>query len=457
MLSKEDNDLLCRVGPGSPMGDLVREYWMPALLPSDLPAPDCDPMRVRLLGENLIAFRDTAGRVGLFANECPHRCASLFYARNEENGLRCVYHGWKFDVEGRCVEMPSEPTESNFKDKVRATAYPCVEQGGTIWAYMGRRGTPPPLPDIYTNIGPASESPAVSRILRECNWMQGLEGDIDTSHTGFLHRALGRKAEPGTWEYYLDRDRAPKYKAADTEYGTIYGAYRPAEEDTDYWRIGQFLLPFYTMPGTGVLGGPAGRRGQRAWVPLDDENTMFWSFGLRMPGGPPPRTNGAAGAGASPGNGASGPLAAFGGFAAGGFLPDTSDWLGRAKLAANAANDYMIDREAQRTKTFTGIGGIHLQDQAITESMGGVQDRSKEHLGTSDMMVIRTRLRLINAAKALRDRGTTPPGVDQPEVYRVRSGGVVLPRDADWLEATRELRRLDVDERIEPPLQIGLV
>ncbi len=139
MLSKEDNDLLCRVGPGTPMGDLMRQYWIPALLPSDLPQPDCDPIRVRLLGENLIAFRDSEGRVGLLDSECPHRCASLFYGRNEENGLRCVYHGWKFDVTGRCVDMPNEPGESNFKDRVRAIAYPCIERGGAIWAYMGPR------------------------------------------------------------------------------------------------------------------------------------------------------------------------------------------------------------------------------------------------------------------------------------------------------------------------------
>ena len=356
MLSPEDNELLSRVGPGSPMGELMRQYWIPALLPSDLPGADCDPVRVRLLGENLVAFRDSQGRIGLLDSECPHRCASLFFGRNEENGLRCVYHGWKFDVTGRCVEMPNEPADSNFRDKVRAPAYVCREQGGVVWTYMGPRPAPPPLPDIFTNVGPGSENPAVFRILRECNWMQGLEGDIDTSHTGFLHRSFGRDAEPGSWEYYLDRDRAPRYLAADTDYGTIYGAYRPAEDDSYYWRIGQFLMPFYTMPGTGVLGGPGGRRGQRAWVPLDDENTMFWSFGIRMPG---------SGNGGFPGNN---------------FLPDTSAALGRGRLMANAANDYQIDRSAQRTRTYTGISGIHLQDQAITESMGQIQNRSKEHL-----------------------------------------------------------------------------
>ena len=139
------------------------------------------------------------------------------------------------------------------------------------------------------------------------------------------------------------------------------------------------------------------------------------------------------------------------------YLPDTSDWLGRARLEANGSNDYQIDRVAQRTKTYTGLGGIHLQDQAITESMGGIQHRWKEHLATSDMMVIRTRLRLINAAKALQESGETPPGVDRPEVYRVRSGGVVLPRDADWLQATEDLRRLDPDEPVGPPINIGLV
>jgi phenylpropionate dioxygenase-like ring-hydroxylating dioxygenase large terminal subunit len=184
MLSKQDNDLLCRVGPGTPMGNLMRQYWLPAARSDELPAPDCPPLRVKLLGEELIGFRTTSGAVGLMQNACPHRGASMFFGRNEEEGLRCVYHGWKFDVSGACVDMPSEPAESNFKNKVRAKAYPCVERGGIIWTYMGPRETPPELPHLEANMVEGSK---VSTVLRACNWMQALEGDIDTVHFAFLH------------------------------------------------------------------------------------------------------------------------------------------------------------------------------------------------------------------------------------------------------------------------------
>ena len=167
MLSQQDNDYLCRVGPGTPMGDLMRQYWIPAIRSDELPTPDCPPVRVRLLGENLIGFRTTSGAVGLVANSCPHRGASMFFGRNEEEGLRCVYHGWKFDVDGNCVDMPSEPPESNFRTKVKAAAYPTRERNGIIWAYMGPRETPPPLPDIEANIlceGPRPDQRAPARV-----------------------------------------------------------------------------------------------------------------------------------------------------------------------------------------------------------------------------------------------------------------------------------------------------
>src|SRR5262245_17376779 len=184
MLSETDNDILCRVGPGTMMGDLMREYWIPALMPSELPSPDCPPMRLRLLGENLIAFQTTAGAYGLIQNACPHRGASLFFGRNEEDGLRCVYHGWKFDPSGQCVDMPSEPAESNFKAKIKALAYPCIERNGVVWTYMGPRSTPPPLPDLPPNL---DANCFVVRRMQDCNYLQALEGDIDTVHAGFLH------------------------------------------------------------------------------------------------------------------------------------------------------------------------------------------------------------------------------------------------------------------------------
>ena len=435
MLSREDNELLCRVGRGSPMGDLLRQYWIPALTSDELPGPDCPPVRVRLLGENLIAFRTTSGKVALIQNACPHRGASLFFGRNEEEGLRCVYHGWKFDCEGVCVDMPNEPPESNFKAKIRARAYPCQERNDVVWTYMGGRSTPPSLPDIEPNLLPRGQY-AIQRVLRECNWFQALEGDIDTSHLGFLHLGAVKPGDtkPGSFDYYNVIERAPRYEVVDTEFGTSYGAYRPAEADTYYWRIAHFLFPFYTMIPTGVLGTQVL---VRAWVPLDDEHVMFWSIGV-----PRSREGEGATGGASMLMAGNRPVAAAGA-RPGGFeyQPDSPDWLGKFRLVQNKDNDYLIDREAQRTHSFTGIAGIHQQDQMITESMGSIIDRTEEHLGTSDAMIIRTRRRVLQAAKALRAEGAVPPGVDAPTVYRYRSGGVFLPRSADWLEATKPLRQ----------------
>jgi len=412
------------------MGSLLREYWMPVLLSSELPEPDGPPERVRLLGENLVAFLDSQGQVGLLGHGCAHRGASLFFGRNEEGGLRCVYHGWKYDVSGKCVDMPNEPAESNFKERIRQTAYPCQERGGVIWTYMGSRTSPPALPDLEPNLLPVDQT-QVGKVLRECNWLQGLEGEIDTSHFGFLH--LGGIAPentvPGSFDYYTVKDRAPRYVALDTEFGTSYGAYRPAEEDSYYWRVAHFMFPCFTM----IPPGPLGKQILvRAWVPIDDEHVMFWTIGRRQSGPVEgePRTT-AAGlpfVGTSPG------------FR---YAPRTSDWLGKWRITQNRENDYLIDREVQRTGSFTGIEGIHTQDQMITESMGAIADRTNEHLGSSDAMVVRTRMRLLNAVKAHRD-GVTPPGLENPESYRIRSGSVVLPRDADWMDATKRLSQTPV-------------
>src|SRR5438270_10030078 len=210
MLKQEENELITRVAPGTPMGNTLRRYWMPALLSSELPQPDSDPVRLRLLGEDLIAFRDTNGAVGLIQNNCPHRGASLFFGRNEESGLRCVYHGWKFDVNGTCVDMPNEPAESDFKTRVQAVAYPTRERNGIIWAYLGPRSTPPPLPDFEANM--LGDKPVVMSIIhRPCNWMQGWEGEMDTVHQAFLHSGATRVEDtiPDTFDYYIAKSPAP--------------------------------------------------------------------------------------------------------------------------------------------------------------------------------------------------------------------------------------------------------
>src|SRR5262245_32566747 len=190
MLTKEDNELLTRTGPGTPMGTLFRRFWWPALLPSELPSADSDPLRFRIMGEDLIAFRDSNGKVGFLAHNCPHRGASLFFGRNEEGGLRCVYHGWKFDTDGNCVDMPNEPAESDFKSKVRAVAYPAAEYAGVIWIYMGPPDKQPPLPQYQWCMQPNAERSTASKWMQDSNYAQALEGNIDSSHITFLHRTF---------------------------------------------------------------------------------------------------------------------------------------------------------------------------------------------------------------------------------------------------------------------------
>ena len=441
MLSEQDNELLCRVGKATPMGELMRQYWIPAVLTSELPAHDGPPMRVKLLGEELIGFRTTSGDVGFIQNACPHRGASLFFGRNEEEGLRCVYHGWKFDVSGACVDMPSEPAESNFKTKVHAKAYPTHERNGIIWAYLGDREVPPPLPDLEANMLDDA-SHVIYLYSVENNWMQGWEGEMDTVHAAFLHSGATRLEDtiPGTFAYYQAKQRDARFSVIDTEWGTSYGVRRPAEDDTYYWRIAHQMFPFYAMVPTGVLGLEIRFR---AYVPLDDNNTMVWTINTSQPD----RAQAMVPRGA-----------AAGGLAVRlDYQPNTTDWLGRWRLEANGHNDYLIDRELQKSgESYSGIRGIRQQDAAVTGSMGTIYDRSHEHLGTTDALIIRTRRRMIAAAKALRDEGIIPPGVDKPEMYRQRSGGVILPRAADWWEASADLRRAFVDRpELAPMATLG--
>jgi len=250
MLSQEENELITRVGPGTPMGNLFREYWLPALLSSELPTPDADPVRTLMLGEKLIAFRDTNGRVGLMEHACPHRGASLFFGRCEEQGLRCVYHGWKFDVDGNCVDMPNEPAESDFRTKVKARAYPTAERGGIVWAYMGPRTEPPPLPDLEGNM---LEGATAWAYQQAANWFQILEGHIDTVHVGFLHYG-GLSAEdmpPGTFSHYQIQQRSALFEVIDTEGGAAYAASRPAGPGQTYWRVAQWMFPAFSMASSG--------------------------------------------------------------------------------------------------------------------------------------------------------------------------------------------------------------
>jgi phenylpropionate dioxygenase-like ring-hydroxylating dioxygenase large terminal subunit len=425
MLNTEENELITRVGPGTPMGNLFREYWLPALLSEELPSPDSDPVRVMMLGEQLIAFRDTNGRVGLMAHNCPHRGASLFFGRNEEAGLRCVYHGWKFDVDGNCIDMPNEPAESDFKSKVRAVAYPTQERGGIVWAYLGTHPTPPSLPDLEGNMLPGAQAWAYQQ---QANWFQILEGHIDTAHVSFLHYG-GIQPEDvptGSFSDYQLRQRSAHFEVIDTEGGASYAARRPAGPGQTYWRVAQWIFPSFSMAPPGVLG--LGKR-NACEVPLDDHHTITYQMSVARgrPGGNGP-------------NQQMNPIP---------MQPKGTGWFDRWQPIVQPDNDFLIDREAQRTNKgsvgFTGINGIAMQDAAVTSSMGPIYDRSQEHLGTSDVMVIRVRRRLIQAIQAHMKYGTVPPGVDDPAAYRVRSGGVFLPEGTDWVQATQDLRKAFVD------------
>jgi phthalate 4,5-dioxygenase len=432
MLSREDNEILCRVGPGTPMGKLVREYWIPTLSSKELPEPDGAPLRVRLLGEDLLAFRTTSGKIGLIQERCLHRGASLFFGRNEKEGIRCVYHGWKFDIAGRCTDLPTDPADSDFKCKLRAKAYPCVERNGVVWAYLGSRPEPPALPEIEPNMGSLGAEAVVTKTMTECNWFQAMEGDLDPGHLPFLHLGLleAEALQHGTFEHYMVRERQTSYEIAECEAGVRYAAPRSIEDDKVFWRVGQYLLPFYSLLPAGILGQASI---VRCWVPLDDENTMVWNIVV-------PRTMG----GAVASDRAQKASSEQGYFESRKkeleqYLPDTSDGLGRFRLARNMSNDFLIDRKLQKTVSYTGIEGIWAQDACVTQSMGRIVDRTQEHLGASDVMVIQSRRRLLRAAKALRDSGTVPPGVDNPGAYATRGGSIILPKDAGIWDATKDL------------------
>jgi phenylpropionate dioxygenase-like ring-hydroxylating dioxygenase large terminal subunit len=403
------------------MGELMRQYWIPATLSSEL-VRDGAPVRLMLLGEKLIAFRDSAGRVGVMDHRCPHRCASLFLGRNEQGGIRCIYHGWKFDVAGNCVDMPSVPPQQDFKHKVRAGAYPALERAGIVWVYMGSVAKAPPLPGFEVLDAPEEEV-SVTFIQRECNYLQAIEGEIDTAHFGFLH--AGHVDQDDVPEdnpiYHTVTNRAPEYHVADTAWGTQYAAYRAAGVDSTYWRFASFAFPFWTLAPNGEF---ASHVHARAWVPLDEGHTMFcflrWKRGVSAHTQPQPAfKNGAPVGGTGRGNR---------------LLPNTTDWLGRFRLAANAGNDWQLDRAAQQSNAiYSGIDGIHLQDQAITESMGPVTDHAFEHLAPSDQMITRTRRRLLMAARALRDQRIAPPGAEDPGVFRgARSGYFVSNDNSPW-------------------------
>jgi phthalate 4,5-dioxygenase len=433
MLSLEENELLTRVGAATPMGEFMRRFWLPVLLARELPEADCDPVRVQILGERLVAFRDSTGNLALVAENCPHRGASLFFGRNEEGGIRCVYHGWKFSVDGACLDMPNEPAESDFRTKVRATAYPCQEYGGLIWAYMGPSDKLGELPQLEWAMVPDNHL-HISKWLLEANYLQGMEGEVDTTHISFLHTNFKRTEDfdsvdqrrVGNWR----ADTAPRLMLKETDYGFVYGGRRKYEEAHGFhWRLTHWLMPTFSMiPGTRwPIGG-------RCWIPMDDKRTWVFNYWYN----------------------ADRPLS-----------PEDHAWMDAGVLTPpmvdpktfvnvrNKSNNYLLDRQAQRSLNFTGIFGGGTQDQAMTEGMGPIYDRRKEHLGTADTAVIAARRILLRNVRRLRE-GIEPYPPQHGDIYRVRALDVVTTAESIEEVVTEFCDEVELRNRPSPLLNVPL-
>jgi phthalate 4,5-dioxygenase len=405
MLSKEENDRLTRVGPGTPMGETMRRYWIPALLSWELPEPDGEPVRVSLLGEELLAFRTTDGEIGMIEEFCPHRGVSLWLGRNEDNGIRCVFHGWKFDRNGQCVEQMNEPQP--FCHKIKITSYPTIEFGGVVWTYMGPRDRQPAPPQFdWTNY--QEPHMTVSKVIQECNWLQALEGGIDTSHFTIMHRALKKNPlQPGVG---VDdpglKGGAPTLEVDVTDYGYAYYGIRPMPDGREYVRGYHFIMPFTQLR-------PPGPNKKQVhghfWVPMDDENCMVWNFYYSYEG--EDMTTRVS-------NGQSGN--------AYGNQVDPKTF----RSIRNRSNNWMIDRKMQKTETFTGIEGINQQDRAVQESMKPIVDRTREHLGPADKAIIATRRLLFKAIESV-EKGDDPQGVS-PSYYELRAAEGTFDTGVDW-------------------------
>lgn len=400
MLSKEDNQLLTQTNPGTPMGGLIRRYWIPALLSQEIPAADCPPARVKLLGEELVAFRDSDGRIGLIGEHCAHRGTSLFFGRNEECGLRCVYHGWKYDVDGNVVDTPAEPAGSDFGKKLRHTAYLTHEANGVIYAYLGPRERMPLFPNYEWTQVPL-ENTYVTKCLLECNYLQGLEGECDSSHLSFLHRAFTNERNQPLYK----SDTSPFYETEDTDFGVRLIATRNADNQ-HYVRFSAFVMPVYGCVPAGRPTNELEGYEIHTYVPADD--THCWRYDI-------------------------------------GFRRDRAvrdEEVHRRKQinpdftkVRNARNDYQQDRKMQKAVNFTGIEDFLNHDACATESMGAIFDRSQEHLGVSDKAVIAVRKFLLNSVKGLQE-GREPPHLARERETNwfphIDCFAHLLPRDIPW-------------------------
>jgi nitrite reductase/ring-hydroxylating ferredoxin subunit len=423
-MNEEMSQTLTRTGPGSAMGNLMRRYWVPVLMSSEIAEPDGPQVRVQILGEKLLAFRDTEGQPGLIDEFCSHRGVSLYFGRNEENGIRCAYHGLKFHRSGECVDVPSAPQACK---NMGIKAYPCIERGGLVWAYMGPKDKQPAPPDLEWCNLPASHV-FVSKRLQESNYLQAMEGGIDTSHVSYVHSFevdddpmhQGTKANE-----YIKADGNVVFEIEKTNYGmTLYGR-RKGEPDSYYWRVTQWLFPWFTLIPP---FGPHSLAGH-VWVPIDDHNCWAWSINFHpdKPLSDEERASMEAGKGIH-----------------------CEYEPGSYRTKANKDNDYLIDRQAQKEKrSYSGVFGFAVQDSSLQESMGPIQDHAKEKLLPTDRAIVMARRMLYEAATALQP-DTEPPAINADQ-QRARAAGVLLPRD----EKPQEWARIHlVDAKNQPVYSI---
>jgi phthalate 4,5-dioxygenase oxygenase subunit len=414
MMTREENDLLCRVEGDAPMGRLMRRHWIPVCMSEEVAESDGTPVKTRLLGEDLVVFRDSNGKLGVLDEYCPHRRASLVLGRNEECGLRCLYHGWKIDVEGNVLEMSSEPAGSGFADKVKHKAYPVREAGGFVWAYMGPAETMPEF-----EVPPFAPTPdcrvSILKFRVNANWAQILEGQIDSAHSSTLHssdmvpaRVDGAKATEQTW-LRPSTDKAPRYQSERTPYGFRYAAIRRPIVNAnthDYVRITVYVAPFIALipPNnvhnvTTVLG------------PVDDENTDFYFIAWNDNSKP----------GISQEEWRKFNVAQVG--------IDTDKNYNNVRTRENR---YQQDRQAMKLGNATGIRGIPNQDIAMWETMGPIADRTRERLGASDFAVVEFRRMMVEAARAFATGGPALGTVNRVRQASISSFEGIVPKSTDW-------------------------
>jgi phthalate 4,5-dioxygenase len=422
MLSQAENELLTRTGPDTPMGQYFRRFWIPVLLSRELSEPDCAPLRIKVVGEPLLAFRDTKGKVGIIEARCPHRGADLFYGRNEECGIRCSYHGWKFNTDGECTDAPTLTVDNRYdmiRSRIRVKSYPVREWGDLIWAYMGPPDQPAPeLPMMEFALVPPTHR-HVSKKFQQCNWAQAVEGGLDTAHFSFLHmpiateddtfkaqaaqttKGFSTKTMSADHIRWMRNDSRPKFTIAKHDAGLVLGASRHADDGELYWRVAQFLLPSHCYTPSAAEGEVY--HGQ-TMVPVDDHSCWIYVYSWN-----PDR-----------------PLtdAEVEGYKKGGAVYSEVD--DRYMPVRNRANDYEIDRGMQKTENYTGIKGLSEQDAAIQDSQGLIVDRTCEILGPTDAGVVQFRLSMLDGAKSLQ-KGIAPAAAHNPGAYRVRGGATIAP------------------------------